>query len=187
MAVGCGSIIARIACFSPTFRDSESPTGQCRWKVTPASSYRAMSLLLKVPTNWVEYTAIFFIIVSRCRSSQLFLLPHPHPSFLCNLVDSKTIAHFNMASQAVAKSSGTKSSGRPRHITDEPLTLSNWYQQISWINVTFVAGIPLFGFIMAYHTPLVWKTAVWTLIYYFFTGLGITAGKISWYTWIHED
>jgi stearoyl-CoA desaturase (delta-9 desaturase) len=81
-----------------------------------------------------------------------------------------------MASPAV-----TKSSERPSHITDEPLTISNWHQQISWINVTFVAGIPLFGFIMAYYTPLIWKTAIWTLIYYFCTGLGITAGKMPWF------
>lgn len=40
----------------------------------------------------------------------------------------------------------------------------------------FVIGIPLGGIIAAYSTPLLPKTAVWGFIYYFLTGLGITAG-----------
>ncbi|KAH8667325.1 hypothetical protein BGZ60DRAFT_431572 [Tricladium varicosporioides] len=62
------------------------------------------------------------------------------------------------------------------HTTDQPFTLSNWYKQIEWINVLFVIGIPLGGIIAAYSTPLLPKTAVWGFIYYFLTGLGITAG-----------
>lgn len=62
------------------------------------------------------------------------------------------------------------------HITDQPFTMSNWYKQIEWINVLFVIGIPLGGIIAAYSTPLLPKTALWGLIYYFLTGLGITAG-----------
>jgi stearoyl-CoA desaturase (Delta-9 desaturase) len=63
------------------------------------------------------------------------------------------------------------------HISEQPVTMSNWYRHIDWVNVTFVAVIPLFGLIAAYSTPLLWKTGIWALIYYFLTGLGITAGK----------
>ncbi|KUJ14433.1 uncharacterized protein LY89DRAFT_686905 [Mollisia scopiformis] len=62
-------------------------------------------------------------------------------------------------------------------IVEEPTTASNWqHGDIDWVNVTFVAIIPLVGFIVAFSTPLLWKTAVWAFIYYFLTGLGITAG-----------
>jgi stearoyl-CoA desaturase (delta-9 desaturase) len=63
-----------------------------------------------------------------------------------------------------------------KYISEQPVTLKNWYKHIDWVNVTFVAIIPFFGLIAAFSTPLLWKTAVWTLFYYFLTGLGITAG-----------
>ena len=63
-----------------------------------------------------------------------------------------------------------------KHISEQPVTLKNWYKHIDWVNVTFVAIIPFFGLIAAFSTPLLWRTATWTLFYYFLTGLGITAG-----------
>jgi len=81
----------------------------------------------------------------------------------------------------------TKSGGQKQpHISEQPVTISNWYLHIDWINVVFVAVIPLFGLIIAFSTPLLWKTALWALVYYFLTGLGITAGTsapISSYTY----
>lgn len=65
---------------------------------------------------------------------------------------------------------------KEKHISEQPVTLKNWYKHIDWVNVTFVAIIPFFGLIAAFSTPLLWKTAAWTLLYYFLTGLGITAG-----------
>ena len=65
------------------------------------------------------------------------------------------------------------------HITEEPITAANWYKHINWLNVVMIIGIPLYGMIMAYWTPLQWKTAVWAFAYYFMTGLGITAGKLT--------
>ena len=65
---------------------------------------------------------------------------------------------------------------RKQHISEQPVTLSNWYKHIDWVNVAFVAIIPFFGLIAAFSTPLLWKTTVWALVYYFLTGLGITAG-----------
>jgi stearoyl-CoA desaturase (delta-9 desaturase) len=63
------------------------------------------------------------------------------------------------------------------HITETPMTAANWYKHINWLNVTLIIGVPLYGMIMAYWTPLYWKTAVWAFMYYFMTGLGITAGE----------
>ena len=79
---------------------------------------------------------------------------------------------------AAPTQSGSSRSPKQSHITDQPITISNWYRHIAWINVTFVALIPLAGLIAACFTPLLRKTAVWALIYYFMTGLGITAGTL---------
>jgi len=57
------------------------------------------------------------------------------------------------------------------HITEDPITRANW------LNVTLIVGVPIYGLIAAYWTPLQWKTAAWAIAYYFATGLGITAGK----------
>lgn len=63
------------------------------------------------------------------------------------------------------------------HITDTKLTLANWYQHVNWLNVILILGVPLSGCIQALWVPLQLKTAVWAVLYYFMTGLGITAGK----------
>jgi stearoyl-CoA desaturase (delta-9 desaturase) len=63
------------------------------------------------------------------------------------------------------------------HITELPITASNWYKHVNWLNVILIVGIPIYGMVMSYWTPLQWKTAVWAFAYYFMTGLGITAGK----------
>ncbi|PYH43094.1 acyl-CoA desaturase [Aspergillus saccharolyticus JOP 1030-1] len=62
------------------------------------------------------------------------------------------------------------------HIADTPITLRNWHQHIDWLNVILIIGIPLYGIIQAFWVPLQLKTAIWAISYYFFTGLGITAG-----------
>lgn len=90
------------------------------------------------------------------------------------------------AKQAAAFPDGTtdykplrKSAGfdpKKPHISELPMTWSNWYKHIDWLSTTFIIIIPLIGFISTYWVPLQFKTAVWSIIYYFNTGLGITAG-----------
>ncbi|CAH0028332.1 unnamed protein product [Clonostachys rhizophaga] len=62
------------------------------------------------------------------------------------------------------------------HISDKPMTWSNWYQHVNWINSTFVVIIPFFGFIASYWVPLRLNTAIFAFIFYVNSGLGITAG-----------
>jgi stearoyl-CoA desaturase (delta-9 desaturase) len=62
------------------------------------------------------------------------------------------------------------------HISEQPLTWANWYQHVNWLSTTLIIFMPLLGLVAAYWTPLNWKTAVFSIIYYFNTGLGITAG-----------
>lgn len=62
------------------------------------------------------------------------------------------------------------------HIADIPATWRNWPKRVNWLNVFFIVGIPLYGCIQAFWVPLQLKTAIWAFVYYFSTGLGITAG-----------
>lgn len=31
------------------------------------------------------------------------------------------------------------------HITEQPITLKNWYKHVNWLNVTFIIIVPLLG------------------------------------------
>jgi stearoyl-CoA desaturase (delta-9 desaturase) len=78
-----------------------------------------------------------------------------------------------MASPAPEVAAKRASSPRSKpHITDQPITLSNWHKHVNWLNVYFIGGIPLMGCIAAIWTPLRLETAIWSVIYYFCTGLG---------------
>uniref|UniRef100_A0A0W0EV16 Acyl-CoA desaturase n=2 Tax=Moniliophthora roreri TaxID=221103 RepID=A0A0W0EV16_MONRR len=57
-----------------------------------------------------------------------------------------------------------------------PIKWSNILSEIQWISFSVIFGAPVVGFIGAYYTKLRWETLVWSVIYYFCTGLGITAG-----------
>jgi hypothetical protein len=70
---------------------------------------------------------------------------------------------------------GLKAKPEPRpkpHITDLPMTWANWHKHVNWLNVYFIAGIPLIGCVAAVWTPLRLQTAIWAVLYYFFTGMG---------------
>ena len=75
--------------------------------------------------------------------------------------------------------SGSKYDPKKVHIADTPITWGNWYKHVNWLNTTFIVFIPLMGFVSAYWVPLKLATAIFSVIYYFNTGLGITAGKFS--------
>jgi len=64
------------------------------------------------------------------------------------------------------------------HIIDQPWTLSNWHKHLNWLHVFILVGVPLLGLYGCFTTPVNIKTAVWAVIYYFMTGLGITAGML---------
>ncbi|KTW28076.1 hypothetical protein T552_01937 [Pneumocystis carinii B80] len=59
---------------------------------------------------------------------------------------------------------------------DEPLTFKNWYKKINWINSILLIGPPILGIYGMFTTSLKMNTFIWSLIYYFMTGFGITAG-----------
>ncbi|RDB25019.1 Acyl-CoA desaturase [Hypsizygus marmoreus] len=57
-----------------------------------------------------------------------------------------------------------------------PLDRHNWYKELIWLHVAFIFLTPVIGFVGAYYTKLRWQTGLFSVFYYFVTGLGITAG-----------
>jgi stearoyl-CoA desaturase (delta-9 desaturase) len=62
------------------------------------------------------------------------------------------------------------------HISERPLTWTNWYKHINWLNTNTVIVLPIIGAIASFYTPLRRETFFAAIAYYFITGLGITAG-----------
>ncbi|KAK9455025.1 hypothetical protein V1511DRAFT_499218 [Dipodascopsis uninucleata] len=104
-----------------------------------------------------------------------------------DVVDAKAFAsgiHIQEANVTQRKSTGSSEEGSKAaaaptpvlHISEQPWTLSNWHKHLNWLNVFLVVFIPSAGCTAAFFTPLQWKTAVWAVIYYFMTGMSITAG-----------
>jgi stearoyl-CoA desaturase (Delta-9 desaturase) len=63
-----------------------------------------------------------------------------------------------------------------KHISEQAFTLTNWYKHINWINTTIIVLFPLYGLMAVPFVPLKAKTALFAFVYYYFSGLGITAG-----------
>ncbi|CAK7241045.1 MAG: stearoyl-CoA 9-desaturase [Sporothrix thermara] len=74
---------------------------------------------------------------------------------------------------------------RKTHISETPITLQNWYKHVDWLNTTFVLLIHFAAMIAAYWVPLQMKTLIFAFVYYFNTGLGITAGYHR--LWAHSS
>lgn len=63
-----------------------------------------------------------------------------------------------------------------KHISEQPFTLNNWHKHINWVNSIIVVIIPFIGLVLAPFTPLQFKTGILAILWYIYTGLGITAG-----------
>ncbi|KDQ17913.1 hypothetical protein BOTBODRAFT_543546 [Botryobasidium botryosum FD-172 SS1] len=53
---------------------------------------------------------------------------------------------------------------------------NNFLASVHWEHFVFIASTPLITLYGAFTTALCWQTALFSVFYYFFTGLGITAG-----------
>jgi len=55
-------------------------------------------------------------------------------------------------------------------------TITHYAKRINWLNVAILFGTPAISIYGIFTTELRWQTALFTVVYYFYTGLGITAG-----------
>lgn len=53
-----------------------------------------------------------------------------------------------------------------------PITWSNVFENVNWLSTAVLLLTPAITFWGAMHTKLRWETAVWSVMYYFITGLG---------------
>ena len=79
----------------------------------------------------------------------------------------------------------TEPNERKPHITEQAITLGNWHQHVNWVNTSLILIVPLGGCVAAFYTKLQAVTAAWAILYYFWTGLGITAGYHR--LWAHRS
>ncbi|KII86799.1 hypothetical protein PLICRDRAFT_665329 [Plicaturopsis crispa FD-325 SS-3] len=66
-----------------------------------------------------------------------------------------------------------------------PLSWANFWTEIVWLNVFILCVMPVAGIVAAFFTPLRWQTALFSVFYYYLTGLGITAGYHR--LWAHRS
>ncbi|KAI8090662.1 delta-9 desaturase [Thamnidium elegans] len=59
---------------------------------------------------------------------------------------------------------------------DQPVTSKNWTKFVNWPQAILLLATPLIALYGILTTELSQKTLIWTIVYYFITGLGITAG-----------
>ena len=57
-----------------------------------------------------------------------------------------------------------------------PLSWNNILGELQYVSLAVLTITPTIAIVGSMHTPLKWQTAVFAVLYYFFTGLGITAG-----------
>jgi stearoyl-CoA desaturase (Delta-9 desaturase) len=67
-----------------------------------------------------------------------------------------------------------------RTLLNEPekpaISWSNWYTEVNWPQATLLCAEPLIALYGLLTTAFVWQTAAFTVLWYFLTGFGITAG-----------
>jgi stearoyl-CoA desaturase (delta-9 desaturase) len=88
------------------------------------------------------------------------------------------------AAYELRKANAIARANRP-HITDEPITAKNWWKHLNMLNIFLIVIIPMLGLWAAWYTPLQRKTLIWSVVYYFNTGFGITAGYHR--LWAHSS
>ena len=59
-----------------------------------------------------------------------------------------------------------------------PITMGNLLQNIQWISLLVLTITPSLAIYGALTVPLQWKTAVWSVVYYFITGLGTSLIRV---------
>jgi len=63
--------------------------------------------------------------------------------------------------------------------------MKNWWKHLNLLNCYLIIIVPMLGLWGAYYTPLSWATLIWSVVYYYNTGLGITAGYHR--LWAHSS
>lgn len=55
-----------------------------------------------------------------------------------------------------------------------PVTLSNFWTELNWLNVAILGITPTIALYGLFTTKLTWQTALFSVLYYYITGLGMS-------------
>ena len=108
---------------------------------------------------------------TRLSSPLISTIPSYHLSLVSTLISDHQSGKQKKAIQV--NTPARQASG----IIDEwrQFIVATW-PRLHWVNIIFVCVSPILGFIGARYVALTTPTMVWALMYYVFSGLGITAG-----------
>lgn len=53
-----------------------------------------------------------------------------------------------------------------------PITWDNWWKELNYLSLSILTITPMIALWGAFRVHLRWETAVWSVIYYYMTGLG---------------
>jgi len=56
-----------------------------------------------------------------------------------------------------------------------PVSWSNYTSELDWPSILVLIGTPIIGLVGAWFTKLRWETALFSVFYYYFTGLGMSS------------
>ncbi|EPX72095.1 acyl-coA desaturase [Schizosaccharomyces octosporus yFS286] len=73
----------------------------------------------------------------------------------------------------------------PKHIQEQPWTLTNFWRHFNWLHLILLFTFPAVGIYGICTTPLHTKTLLFSIVYYFYSGLGITGGYHR--LWAHRS
>lgn len=54
-----------------------------------------------------------------------------------------------------------------------PIGWHNWWKELNWVSLPILTITPMIALWGAFNVKLRWETLVWSVIYYFITGLGM--------------
>ncbi|KAG9307020.1 hypothetical protein G9A89_003071 [Geosiphon pyriformis] len=72
-----------------------------------------------------------------------------------------------------------------QQILEEPITFKNWYKHVNWLHAILLSSTPLIALYGIFSTPIQTKTLIWSIVFYYMSGLGITAGYHR--LWAHRS
>ncbi|KAH8800329.1 acyl-CoA desaturase [Xylogone sp. PMI_703] len=84
---------------------------------------------------------------------------------------SATITETCSSSPSSSSTKGHSPVRSNKQVTPKP-----WYKRIAWFNFLFSIGVPILALFEARRTPLDLRTAKLSIVYFWFTGISITAG-----------
>ena len=116
----------------------------------------------------LAYAASYSVVVRVWTLNVRAFLPRDSPH-------SFSIASYNYAllTRMLATSSEFGAAVRNSSLVS---LMRGWWPRIHWVNTSIIVLVPLIALLGAFTTPLQTKTAIWAVVYYFVTGMGITAG-----------